>query len=161
MKKYDIVKLINSNPYKINGLSKDDHGIVISQIQGNLEVLFFNPKNIGEYIIIAVKSNDVVLENESIPDQIKRELDAKIEHIRDKANVSFQIQKIHAYDYVELLVEDKKYSQYGIHKGARGYVMDDNAVDNFIEVDFSEIDEQGNFYGDCISVKINDLKKLK
>ena len=73
----------------------------------------------------------------------------------------FQTQKIHAYDYVELLVEDKKYSQYGIHKGDRGYVMDDNAVDNFIEVDFSELDEQGNFYGDCISVKIEDLKKLK
>lgn len=160
MKKYDMVKLINSNSYKINGLSNGDHGIVISQIQDQIEVLFFNSKNIGDYIIIAVKSNDVVLENESIPDQIKAELDAKIESIKEKANVSFVTQKIHNYDYVELLVEDKKYSQYGIHKGARGYVMDDNAVDNFIEVDFSEIDEQGNLYGDCISVKIDDLKKL-
>jgi len=28
-------------------------------------------------------------------------------------------------------------------------------------VDFSGIDENGNFYGDCISVKIDDLKVVE
>ena len=152
MKKYDIVKLINDKPYKINGLTKNEHGIVISQIQDRFEVLFFNPKNDGEYIITNVKSNDVILEYETIPENIKRELDGKIEQIKNNARVSFREQKIFAYDY--------EYSQSGIHKGARGCVMDDNAVDDFIEVDFSGIDENGNYYGDCISVKIDDLKKL-
>ena len=39
--------------------------------------------------------------------------------------------------------------------------MDNKAVQNYIEVDFSGIDENGNFYGDCISVKIDDLKVIK
>lgn len=38
--------------------------------------------------------------------------------------------------------------------------MDDNAVQDYIEVDFSRIDDKGNFYGDCISVKIEDLKVI-
>lgn len=69
--------------------------------------------------------------------------------------------KIKSYDMVELLVEDEKYTRYGIHKGDRGCVMDDNAVQDYIEVDFSGIDENGNYYGDCISVKINDLKVIE
>ena len=39
--------------------------------------------------------------------------------------------------------------------------MDNNAIQNYIEVDFSGIDKDGNYYGDCISVKINDLKVIK
>ena len=39
--------------------------------------------------------------------------------------------------------------------------MDNKAVQNYIEVDFSGIDENGIFYGDCISVKIDDLKVIK
>ena len=69
--------------------------------------------------------------------------------------------KIKSYDMVELLVEDEKYTRYGIHKGDRGCVMDDNDVQDYIEVDFSGIDENGNYYGDCISVKINDLKIIE
>ena len=50
---------------------------------------------------------------------------------------------------------------YGIHKGDRGCVMEDNAVQNYVEVDFSGIDENGELYGDCISVKIDDLKVIQ
>lgn len=39
--------------------------------------------------------------------------------------------------------------------------MDNNAVQNYIEVDFSGIDKDGKYYGDCISVKIDDLKVIK
>ena len=62
---------------------------------------------------------------------------------------------------VELIVEDEKYSKHGVHKGMCGCVMQDYAVQNYIEVDFSGIDENGNFYGDCISVKIDDLKVVE
>ena len=42
-----------------------------------------------------------------------------------------------------------------------GCVMDNKVVQNCIEVDFSGIDENGNFYGDCIAVNIKDLKIIE
>ena len=39
--------------------------------------------------------------------------------------------------------------------------MDNNAIQDCIEVDFSGINKNGDFYGDCISVKIKDLKVIK
>lgn len=68
---------------------------------------------------------------------------------------------INEYDMVELLVEEERYAEFGAHKGDVGRVMDNNAVQNYIEVDFSGIDKDGNYYGDCISVNINDLKVIK
>lgn len=68
--------------------------------------------------------------------------------------------QIKEYDMVELVVEDAKYSKFGIHKGGRGCVMDAKAVQNYIEVDFSGINSEGEIYGDCISVKIEDLKVI-
>ena len=62
---------------------------------------------------------------------------------------------------LKLISEDEKYSKHGVHKGMCGCVMQDYAVQNYIEVDFSGIDENGNFYGDCISVKIDDLKVVE
>ncbi len=70
----------------------------------------------------------------------------------------FKKKKFKEYDLVELIVEDERYAKEGIHKGDKGCVMDDNAVQGYILVDFSGIDENGQYYGDCISVKIEDLK---
>ena len=67
---------------------------------------------------------------------------------------------INDYDIVELSVEKERYTQDGIHKGAIGCVMDSNAVDDYILVDFSWVDENGNYFGDCISVKIDELKVI-
>lgn len=78
-----------------------------------------------------------------------------------KAKNKIQPIKIKEYDMVELLVEEDSYAKFGIHKGDRGCVMDNSAVQNYIEVDFSGIDKNGEFYGDCISVKIDDLKVIK
>lgn len=39
--------------------------------------------------------------------------------------------------------------------------MDDIAVQDYILVDFGRLDENNNFYGDCISVKIDHLKLIK
>lgn len=55
-------------------------------------------------------------------------------------------------------MEDEKYSKFGIHKGERGVVAIDSADDGSILVDFTGVDENGNFYGDCVSVKLEDLK---
>ncbi len=58
-------------------------------------------------------------------------------------------------------MEDEKYARYGVHKGYKGCVMEDYVVGNQIEVDFSRLDKSGKFYGDCISVNIDDLKLVE
>ena len=55
---------------------------------------------------------------------------------------------------VELLAEEDRYTKFDVHKGEK-------AVQNYIEVDFSNIDENGDFYGVCIFAKIDDLKVIK
>lgn len=161
MKKLDLVKLKNDKPYKTYNLVKDMHGIVIEIKYDNADVLFFNPQNVGDYAIVNVKLVDLELEKEKLPTQLEKELLSKLDDIIAKAKNEIQHIKIKEYDMVELLVEEDMYAKFGIHKGDRGCVMDNNAVQDYIEVDFSGIDKNGEFYGDCISVKIDDLKVIK
>ena len=161
MKKFDLVLLKNENPYKQYNLEKNMHGIVLENYFDTLIVLFFNPKNQGDYITATISVSDVMVCNEKIPEKMINELSSNLDIIKSKSKEKFEPLRIKAYDMVELLVEDSKYTKYGIHKGDRGCVMEDNAVQNYIEVDFSGIDENGEFYGDCISVKIDDLKVIR
>lgn len=161
MKKFDLVLLKNENPYKQYNLEKNMHGIVLENYFDTLIVLFFNPKNQGDYITATISVSDVMVCNEKIPEKMINELSYNLDIIKSKSKKKFEPLRIKAYDMVELLVEDIKYTKYGIHKGDRGCVMEDNAVQNYVEVDFSGIDENGEFYGDCISVKIDDLKVIQ
>ena len=161
MKKFDLILLKNENPYKQYNLEKNMHGIVLENYFDTLIVLFFNPKNQGDYITATISVSDVMICNEKIPEKMINELSSNLDIIKSKSKEKFELLRIKAYDMVELLVEDIKYTKYGIHKGDRGCVMEDNAVQNYVEVDFSGIDENGEFYGDCISVKIDDLKVIQ
>lgn len=161
MKKFDLVLLKNENPYKQYNLEKNMHGIVLENYFDTLIVLFFNPKNQGDYITATISVSDVMVCNEKIPEKMINELSSNLDIIKSKSKEKFEPLRIKAYDMVELLVEDIKYTKYGIHKGDRGCVMEDNAVQNYVEVDFSGMDENGEFYGDCISVKIDDLKVIQ
>lgn len=161
MKKFDLVLLKNENPYKQYNLEKNMHGIVLENYFDTLIVLFFNPKNQGDYITATISVSDVMVCNEKIPEKMINELSSNLDIIKSELKEKFEPLRIKAYDMVELLVEDIKYTKYGIHKGDRGCVMEDNAVQNYVEVDFSGIDENGEFYGDCISVKIDDLKVIQ
>ena len=161
MKKLDLVKLINEKPYLENNLQKDMHGIVISKNSNTIAVLFFNPQNVGNYAVVNVSVCDLIVEKEKLPDKVQQEITVNLDKILEKSKSYLEPIMIKEYDMVELLVEEDRYSKFGIHKGDRGCVMDNKAVQNYIEVDFSGIDENGNFYGDCISVKIDDLKVIK
>ena len=86
---------------------------------------------------------------------------SKLETLKLKAKNVIEPIAINKYDMVELLVEEERYTKFGIHKGDRGCVMDNNAVQNYIEVDFSGIYKDRNCYGDCISAKIDDLKVIE
>ena len=161
MKKLDLVKLKNDKPFKAYNIVKGMHGIVVELNFDNADVLFFNPQNVGNYAIVNVKIMDLDLDKEKLPTEFEKELLSKLETLKLKAKNVIEPIAINEYDMVELLVEEERYTKFGIHKGDRGCVMDNNAVQNYIEVDFSGIDKDGNYYGDCISVKIDDLKVIK
>lgn len=158
MKKLDLVKLIDDKLYQKNNLKKDMRGIVIEEKFGYVSVLFFNQQNVGNFAVVNVYTKDIVLENERLPEEVQKEILSKSDYILSKAKDYLEPMQIKEYDMVELIVEDSKYTRFGIHKGDKGCVMDANAVQNYIEVDFSGINSNGEFYGDCISVKIDDLK---
>lgn len=73
----------------------------------------------------------------------------------------FKTRKIKIFAQVELLVEKDEYSQYGVHKGDIGYIMEEKVLLNQVLVDFGRLDENNNFFGDCICVDIDDLKILQ
>lgn len=160
MKKSDLVKLKNDN-YKLHNLTKDMHGIVIKTNFDNADVLFFNPSNVGDYAVVNIKNEDLESDKENLPAELEKGLLSASDDINSKAKDVLVPVAITEYDMVELLVEEERYAEFGAHKGDVGRVMDNNAVQNFIEVDFSGIDKDGNYYGDCISVNINDLKVIK
>jgi len=161
MKKFEIVKLTNEKPYLKNNLEKNLHGISLEKGKETTKVLFFNPKNIGDYAVVEISNQDITEEKEQLPNELENEILLNLENILTNPKTQLEPSLIKEYAMVELLVEDSKYSKFGIHKGDTGCVMDNNAVNDYIEVDFSGIDANGEYYGDCISVKISDLKILK
>lgn len=160
MNKLNLVKLKNDN-YKSHNLTKDMRGIVLKTNYDNADVLFFNPNNVGDHAVVNIKNEDLESDKEKLPAELEKELLSASDNIKSKAKDVLAAIAINEYDMVELLVEEERYAKFGAHKGDVGCVMDSNAVQNYIEVDFSGIDKKGNYYGDCISVKIDDLKLIK
>ena len=140
MKKLDLVKLINEKPYLKNNLQKNMYGVIINIHTNNADILFFNPKDIGDYAVVRVNTSDISLEKEKLPSNIQIEILSKLDDILSRAKYILEPITIKEYYMVELIVEDNKYAKYGIHKGDIGCVMDNNAVQNYIEVDFSGVE---------------------
>ena len=161
MKKLEIIKLINEVPYLKNNLTKNLHGIILEKSKTKSKVLFFNPQNVGRYAIVEVNNQDIILENETLPINIENEIILNLDAILSKANSILEPVSIKAYTTVQLIVDDPKYTRFGIHKGEIGCVMENSAIQDYIEVDFSGINQKGEYYGDCISVKICDLKVIE
>lgn len=160
MKEFDFVELVSSVGYLEYNLSKGMYGIVMEIKGDEVDVLFFNPKN-TDYAVARVKEKDIKLQKEKIPNELKKEFMLKKQQVLAKAKGKIELLEINEYDIVELLVEDEKYAKYGIHKGETGCVVEDYAVDDCVLVDFSGIDNNGEYYGDYISVNIKDLKVIK
>ncbi len=161
MKKFDFVKLINADYCEKYDLPKWEHGFIIKiSTNDSCDVLFFNPRNMGDYEIVNIKNKDFEVDKESFPKELQEELVKKLASKDFVYKDKFKPNLINDYDAVELIVKKEKYVEYGIHKSAIGCVMDSNAVDNYVLVDFSWVDENGNYLGDCISIKIDELKVI-
>ncbi len=161
MNKFDFVELINlKDRYNLQNLYLNAKGFVIENCDNSSKVLFFNEFNEGDYAFLEIVNEDLKPTREQPPKQFVDFIKSNMERftLREKG---FKPRKFEAYERVELLVEDERYTKFGIRKGDIGTIMEDVAVQNCMLVDFGRIDEKNNFYGDCISVKIEHLKHVK
>ena len=159
MKKGALVRIINEKKQKALCIDKEERGIVLQTHSGIADVLFFNPKVMGEYTIKELSIHDLSVESEVLPKEIEQELFSDIEKVYKKAKVGFTPVPFKIGDRVQLIVEDDRYSKHGIHKDAIGCVVDDTVIQGKIEVDFYE-PEEAAAYDSAMAVKTEDLKAL-
>ncbi|HIU05988.1 MAG TPA: hypothetical protein IAC46_00100 [Candidatus Onthoplasma faecigallinarum] len=161
MKIYDFVQLINSLEYlEEKGIFKESKGTIIKLENNIASVLFFNEKNMGDYAVANVNTKFLKTIGE-FPTGELTNLNNFIKNLDQEKHDKLKYPNIKEYDLVELLIEDEKYSKFGVHKGNKGCVISNYAIQNQVEVDFSWVDKNGNFYGDCIVVDVDDLKVLE
>lgn len=161
MKIYDFVELINSLEYlEEKGIFKESKGTIIKLENNIASVLFFNEKNMGDYAVANVNTKFLKTIGE-FPTGDLTNLNNFIKNLDQEKHDKLKYPNIKEYDLVELLIEDEKYSKFGVHKGDKGCVISNYAIQNQVEVDFSWVDKNGNFYGDCIVVDVDDLKVLE
>ncbi len=165
MKLNDIVVLTKlKKEYIDKNLYKNVSGVILKlESYNKCLVLFLNDKIIGDYAVVQVDNIDIKKADVSLPMQVMSELTKsnKLNGENLLKKQSFRKTEFNECDRVELIVEDDLYTQFGVHKGAVGIVAIDYSVGNTILVDFSCVDQDGNYHGDCISVKIDDLKLIK
>lgn len=158
MNEFDYVELTKLNDtYKTYNLYLNAKGFVIENCDKTSKVLFFNEFNEGDYAFLKIFNEDLKLTSEQPPEQFIDFMKRNVERftLREKG---FKTRKFKAYEQVELLVEDEKYTKFGIHKGDIGTIMEDVAVQDYMLVDFGRLDENNNYFGDCVSVKTSDIK---
>ena len=161
--KYKFVELIVlKDVYKEKNLKLNNHGMVLDSKFDNLTVMFFNENNIGEYIIVDVDSKDVKVMDFNIPKEFEHQIENYLKFHTLKGEEKLTDIHFNDCDWVELVVEDEKYAKYNIHKGERGAITNNGRIfNNEVLVDFTGVDKNGEFYGDVISVNINDLKLVE
>lgn len=161
MKIYDFVELINSLEYlEEKGIFKESKGTIIKLENNIAAVLFFNEKNMGDYAVANVNTKFLKTIGE-FPTGELINLNNFIKNLDQEKHDKLKYPNIKEFDLVELLIEDEKYSKFGVHKGNKGCVISNYAIQNQVEVDFSWVDKNGNFYRDCIVVDVDDLKVLE
>lgn len=162
MKKYDIVKL-KDNYENFNNIEANNIGIVLkSNNNDKSTILFLNPKITGDYLVLDVDNSFLEQQKENLPPQIIETIDGLISNNKiSLKKQQFKNMKFEEYDIVRLTVEKEKYAKHGIHKGETGIVAENYMIKNDILVDFSGIDEKGNYYGDCVTVNVDDLELVK
>ena len=156
MNKGDLVKVVNEKTRDRLSIGPDSRGIVLKVFARTADVLFFHPKLLGEYIIRSLSLQDVLIESETLPQEIEKDLFSDLDKVYAKAKPDFTVIPYKVGDKVQLTVEEDRYARYGIHKGAIGCVVEDFVVAGKVEVDFYESEEANS----TLAVKITDLKVL-
>lgn len=160
MKKYDIVKITELTDELQNlNVQFDCHGLILSTNFDFSEVMFFNDNNIGETTICKVDNKIIKKEDIELPKNILKEIDKYLkDNIKLEKDKVLTKLKFKECDYVEVIVEKEKYSKHGVHLGDKGFIVIDEMIKNEMLVDFTGVDENGDIYGEEVSININDLK---
>ena len=158
MKQFDVIRLVNEQPYLKNNLRKDDSGVVLKIEKSNCIVRFVNESNKFDYAVVKVNKSDVILDGYKLPQSIKEDY---VENLEKLLNDKDRLNRVpmEDYDEVEVIVEKEEYAKAGVHKGEIGYVMDFKAVDNHLLVDFPYLPEE--YWDDALCVDYRDLKILR
>ena len=157
--KYKVVKLLKEKEeYKNKGLIVGYLGIMINEAEEGCLVLFFNPKNQGDYLITTVNKNCLEITDITLPQDVYKDFDEFINSKNKTQKVNFSSNPFNECDYVELVVNKEKYLKYGLKKGDKGVVASNKVVKNKILVDFGcETEDFDGF----MSVDFEDLKKAR
>ena len=123
-------------------LEKNAHGIVISTDGSIAKVLFFNPLNIVEHILVDIKCKDFIVVKESLSFKLEEELFNNFDIILKKVKDKFMPAKFKEYDRVELI--DGKYDELGLKRGMVGTIVSDYCVDGKYLVAFEIDSDQGD-----------------
>ena len=145
------------NPYNLYLNAK---GFVIKSDAKASKILFFNEYNQGDYAFVEILNEDLKLTKEQPPIQLKELVENNLQSFTLKEK-GFKPKTFKAFQQVELLVDNEKYAGFDVHKGDIGTIMEDVAVQDYILVDFGRLDENNNYHGDCISVRLKDVKILE
>lgn len=158
MKQFDVIRLVNEQPYLKSNLRKDDSGVVLKIEKSNCIVRFVNVSNKFDYAVVKVNKSDVILDGYKLPQSIKEDY---VENLEKLLNDKDRLNRVpmEDYDEVEVIVEKEEYAKAGVHKGEIGYVMDFKAVDNHLLVDFPYLPEE--YWDDALCVDYRDLKILR
>lgn len=165
MKINDIVTLVNlKQDYKNKNLYLNANGIILKILPYNkLQIIFFNDKIVGDYAIVVVDNADVKQQDVTLPLNFVQEL-KKSSRLSDKNldnKQQFEKLEFKECDKVELIVEDKKYTKFGLHKGDIGYIAMDYAVSGSVLVDFPNLSEDSEYFGEVFEINTKDLKIVK
>lgn len=163
MKKQNVVSLKNLNEDLLNrNLYVGAKGIILECIENFATVIFFNDKIKGDYAVVKVEKNYLqICENMKLSKDLIKEFEISVKN-NHKIFTKKEFEKLNfqEFDMVELIVEDEAYAKLGIHKGFVGAIAIDHAMGNKILVDFTQINSNGKFYGDCITVDMKDIKLI-
>lgn len=162
MNKFKIVKMKSlKKEYERYNLSLNELGLIIDQTSELATVLFFNRLNLGDYALTEIFLKDLIEVGAELPEEFAIEVEGYIKDNLDKIKKKTRLDNIDfkEFDCVELIVSKEKYIEQGIKKGDTGIIASDKIVKNSVLVDFSSSNTQK--FLDCISVDIQDLKKIK
>lgn len=160
MKKYDAVRLIrDQKELTENGIRKGFEGVLILPVvtEERWYVLFFNPRNCGEYAVAIVESENLEKLGD-LPAEVQREVEAIKNRPDFFTHTVLKQSTVREYDCVELLVDRPRYAREGVHKGMRGVVMSAYSIGGEWQVIFS--DENGFDIAD-VGVAEEDFRVLK
>ena len=158
MNKNDFVKLIKLNDkYIKHNLYINAPGIVQDIQKDEIIVLFFNEYNWGDYALLSVDIQDIMVEKSQPPAEVLDYIKTNIIGINKKEK-GFKPILFKEYDNVEMIAE--KYTAQNVPKSAKGVVVSSYAVKDEILVDFGSLDKNKDYHGDCIVVNVNDIKKI-